>query len=190
MKSAFADQSPDGRRLGASGDGCAAVLGLRAFHRGRGERGRIARSLRAFVHRRGGPQGKRQSRQERAVIEQRMMSRLPARGLFLRRFVRGTPAVPRQSRHPLSPARREASSSTAPKANGSAAACGAGRGAADAIGPDVAAAAGVVMACLQFGLAARGPTCVEAPPSLARSSARARWAYSCRRRAERRRFPY
>ena len=90
VKSAFADQSPDGRRLGASGDGCVAVLGLRAFHRRRGERRRTARSLRAFVHRRGGSEGKRQSRQERAVIEQRMTTRLPARGFFLRRFVRGT----------------------------------------------------------------------------------------------------
>ena len=190
MKSAFADQSPDGRRLGASGDGCAAVLGLRAFHRRRGERRRIVRGLRAFVHRRGGPQGKRQRRQERAVVEQRMMTRLSARGFFLRRFVRRTlpflgrrgarfrrragkrvRARPRRrtGRLPLAE-RREARPARLARTSG--------------------AAAGAVMACLQFGLAARGSTCVEAHPALARSSARARWACSCRRRAERRRFPY
>ncbi len=190
VERAFADQSPDGRRFAAGDKGRAAALGFRAFHRRRGERRRTVRGLPAFVHRRGGPQGEWQSRQERAVVEQRMTTRLSTRGLVPRRVVRGTRLFLARAGGPLSPTRREANSSTAPKANGSAGGRGARRGTAGAIGPDAGAAAGAVMANLQFVLAARGSTCVEAHPAPARSSVRARWAYSCRRRAERRRFPY
>ena len=55
VEGAFANQAPDGRRLGASGQGCVTVLGFRAFHHRRGQRRRI---LRTFVHHGSDPQGK------------------------------------------------------------------------------------------------------------------------------------
>ena len=124
---------------------------ISGFHRRRGERRRTVRGLRAFVHRRGDPQGKRQRRQERAVVEQRMMSRLSARGLFLRRFVRRTLPFLGRARRLLSPTRREANRARPRRRRGRLRACGAARGAAGAIGPDAGAAAGAVMACLHLG---------------------------------------
>ena len=86
VKGAFANQPPDGRRLGARGDGCAAGLGSRRFRCSRSERRRVVRGLRTLIHRRGGAQRKRQRRQKRAVVEQRMSGRLSGRRLFLSRF--------------------------------------------------------------------------------------------------------
>jgi hypothetical protein len=82
-------------------------------------------------------------------------------------------------------------SSTVAKAKRSADGWEAARAGGGATGAGAGATAGAaVMASLQFRSTTRGSTYVEAQPALARSSARVRWAFPFRRRAERRRFPY
>ena len=108
VKGAFANQAPDGRRLGAGGKGWTSVLGFRAFHRRRGQRRRIIRGLRAFAHHGSDPQSKWQRRKRaRCRLEPNGEPSVRAKTRPAAVRSRETP-VPRRQVRLLSPARREA----------------------------------------------------------------------------------
>ncbi len=184
VKGAFASQPPDSRRLGARGNGCAAGLGSRRFRCSRGERRRVSAACEPSSIAEAARNANGNDARSAPSLSSECLVDCSGADSSCRGSSEGC-GGPSAAEAPAFVAAPGIESSTAAKAKRSAGGWGDARGAGGAIGPEAGAAAGAVMASLHF-VSAQGSTCAGAQLALARSSARARWLYSCRRRLKRR----